>query len=54
MFGLGIWELLVVMVLALLLFGTHLPRAAAALGSAIRGFRREVSGLEDDVRLAQR
>ena len=41
MFGLGFQELLVVLVIALVLFGGNkLPEVGAALGQAIREFKR--------------
>jgi sec-independent protein translocase protein TatA len=41
MFGLGVQELVVVLVIALVLFGGNkLPEVGAALGQAIREFKR--------------
>jgi sec-independent protein translocase protein TatA len=54
MFGLGIGELVVVLVLGLLLFGSHLPRVARSLGSTVAEFRREAHSLEEDARLPAR
>ena len=46
MFGLHIWELLVILAVVLVLFGpAKLPDLGNALGRAIRGFKR---GLADD------
>jgi Sec-independent protein translocase protein TatA len=53
MFGIGIGELLVVLVIGLFLFGGHLPGIARSLGSTVAGLGREFRGLEDDVRLAE-
>ncbi len=48
MFGLGFGELLVVLLLALLLFGPKkLPELATQLGRAIRSLRRATSELGD-------
>jgi sec-independent protein translocase protein TatA len=45
MFGLGLPELLVIMVIILLLFGaSRLGDIGSGLGKAIRGFRDSVSG----------
>lgn len=48
MFGLGVGELLVVMVIGLFLFGNRLPAVARSLGHTLTTFRNEVRGLEDD------
>lgn len=46
MFGLGIPELMIVMVIALVFFGpSKLPSLGRSLGEAIRGFKK---GLEAD------
>ena len=44
----GIWELLLVLLIALLIFGAaRLPQIGDSLGKAIRSFRKSLSG-EDD------
>lgn len=42
MFGLGIWELLIILLLVLLLFGRKLPELGEGLGKGIRNFRKSV------------
>lgn len=43
MFGLGIGELLVILVIVLVIFGAgKLPEIGEGLGRGIRGFRKEV------------
>jgi sec-independent protein translocase protein TatA len=54
MFGIGIGELLVVLVIVLLLFGNRLPGVAHSLGHALSAFRREVRDLEEEVRIPVR
>ena len=45
MFGLGIPELMIVLVIGVVLFGSSkLPQLASGLGRAIRDFRKEVTG----------
>lgn len=45
MFGLGITELLVIMLILLLVFGaSRLPEIGGGLGKAIRGFKDSVTG----------
>jgi sec-independent protein translocase protein TatA len=42
MFGMGIWELLIVLIIVLVLFGRKLPEVGEGLGKAIRGFRKSI------------
>ncbi len=48
MFGLGFQELLLILLIALLLFGSsRLPEVGRALGKTIREFKRSVSDTEE-------
>ena len=45
----GIWELLIILLIVLLLFGaTRLPKLGKSMGEAIRGFRKSVKNEEDE------
>ncbi len=49
MFGLGATELIVIMVIALVVFGPgKLPELGSALGRGIRDFRKSVESTDDD------
>ena len=49
MFGLGIQELLIILVIALVLFGPgKLPQIGSGLGKAIRDFKKGLSGEEGE------
>lgn len=49
MFGLGMQELLVIMVIVLLLFGgSRLPGIAAGLGGAVNSFKKALTKGNDD------
>ena len=43
MFGLGIWELLIILVIVLVLFNRRLPEIGKGLGSGIKNFRKSMS-----------
>tara|TARA_R110002095_G_scaffold208266_2_gene193854 strand:- start:3486 stop:3812 length:327 start_codon:yes stop_codon:yes gene_type:complete len=50
MFGMpGGYEMIIVGIIALLLFGKRLPEVARSLGKGIVEFKKGVSGIEDDV-----
>jgi sec-independent protein translocase protein TatA len=47
---LGTWELVAICVVAVLLFGTRLPKLARSVGSTVVEFKKGVQGIEDDVK----
>jgi sec-independent protein translocase protein TatA len=48
MFGLGIWELLVILVIVLLLFGARkLPEVGSGIGEGIRNFKNAMKDGKD-------
>lgn len=50
MLGISHWELLIVLGIALLLFGgARIPGIARSLGKSITEFKKGVKGIEDDV-----
>ena len=52
MLGLGMGELLLILAIALLVFGpTKLPQLASGLGKAVRSFKKATSGADDEPKL---
>jgi len=49
MFGLGMGEILVVLLIGLVLFGNRLPDMARGLGKAVTDFRKETNNLTEDL-----
>ena len=48
-FGIGVWEILILLVVALLVFGPkRLPEMGRSLGRGMREFKNSVSGKDDD------
>lgn len=52
MFGINHWELLIVLVIALVLFGHRLPSMMRSLGKSVTEFKKGVQGVEEDVESA--
>ena len=51
-FGIGIWELLILLLVLLLVFGPkRLPEMGRQLGKGMREFKESVSGKDDDDRV---
>jgi len=51
MFNVGPWELLLVLGIALIIFGPgKLPKLGESLGKAITGFKKAQAGEEDEVK----
>ncbi len=51
-FAPGPWEMMVVAIIALLLFGKRLPEVARSLGKGIVEFKKGVRGIEEEVERA--
>ena len=50
MFGLGIWELLIILLIVIVLFSRRLPEIGAGLGKGISSFKKAVQkGDEIDI-----
>ena len=50
-FGIGVWEILVLLLVALLIFGPkRLPEMGRSLGRGLREFKDSISGRSDDDR----
>lgn len=52
MFGLGPWELAIILVLGVLLFGSRLPGLARSVGRSVVEFKQGLRGVEQEVRRA--
>ena len=52
--GISIWQLLIILVIVILLFGTkRLKGLGTDLGSAIKGFRSSVKEGEDEAKISE-
>jgi sec-independent protein translocase protein TatA len=49
MFGLGMTEIMVLLILGVLLFGKNLPEVGKSIGKMIADFKRSMSGMEDSL-----
>jgi len=49
MFGLGMTEMLIVGLVAVLLFGSRLPSVARSLGRSMTEFKKGMQGIEDEM-----
>ena len=48
----GPWEIIIILVVALLLFGRRLPEVGRSLGKGIVEFKKGLRGIEDEVNKA--
>lgn len=53
MFGLGMGEVVLILIIGLVLFGNKLPDLARSLGKTMAEFKREANVLEEDLRSAK-
>ena len=55
MFGFGHWELLIILIIAVIIFGAgKLPEIGSGIGNAIRNFKKGVSEVEKEVNKEQK
>ena len=47
MFGLGIWELFIILIIILVLFSGKLPEVGESLGKGIRKFRKTLNDSDE-------
>lgn len=55
MFGLGIWELVIILLIVLLVFGaSKLPEIGKGLGKAIKGFKEATKEEQKDIEASKK
>ena len=52
MFGLGVQEMLLLLLLGVLLFGRKLPDIGRSLGKTVIEFKKGIGGMEDEINTA--
>lgn len=52
MFGLSTWELVIILVIALILFGRRLPEVGKSLGKGIIEFKKGLKGVDEEIEQA--
>lgn len=52
--GLGTTEIVIILVVGLLLFGSRLPQVGRSLGKSLTEFKRGLRGIEDEIDSAER
>ncbi|NHM27389.1 twin-arginine translocase TatA/TatE family subunit [Desulfofundulus sp. TPOSR] len=51
MFGMGPWELILILIIALVIFGpSKLPEVGQALGKGLREFRRAANSVREEMK----
>ena len=51
MFGFGHWELLIILLIALIIFGAgKLPEIGSGVGNAIRNFKKGINEVESEIK----